>query len=175
MNISKFEALGIGVSIIAMSVALFVMRTENIDTNIAAGTEQQAAVVTTADENRDQARANAIVEASDGSQVTRLIIDDISIGSGAEVAVGDTVTVNYIGTLQNGEQFANTYLSGEPFTFRVGDQQVIDGWNEGVVGMREGGERIIVVPPELAYGRSGSGIIPGNATLVFALELESVE
>jgi len=103
-----------------------------------------------------------------------LIIDDVIIGTGAPVEEGDTLAVHYIGRLQNGQEFDNSYKKGVPFTFEVGEGKVIAGWEQGVIGMKEGGQRILVIPSELAYGRGGFGPIPPNAVLVFSIELISV-
>ena len=77
--------------------------------------------------------------------------------------------------MQNGEQFANTYQAGEPFQFTLQQSQMIEGFTRGVEGMQVGGQRIVVVPPALGYGREGEGVIPGGATLVFAIELLEIE
>jgi len=97
--------------------------------------------------------------------------EDIVVGSGAPAAAGDNLTVHYIGTLENGQVFDNSYARGEPFTFVLGAGRVIRGWDLGVVGMRVGGKRRLIIPPELAYGSQGSGSIPPNATLNFEVEL----
>ena len=179
MNISKFEAIGIGASIVAMVLALFLMRMQSslfAENDAVVRDTLQASVVVSDDTTQDAALADAIVEASGGAgQIERLIIDDVIEGTGEPVAVGDTVTVHYIGTLQNGQQFDNSYTKGEPFSFKVGDEKVIRGWEEGVIGMKAGGQRILVVPPALAYGSKGYGPIPSDATLVFAVELLTVE
>jgi FKBP-type peptidyl-prolyl cis-trans isomerase len=178
MNISKFEAAGIGLSVVAMVLALFLMRMETsvFSPGNTEDTSQQASVVVAEDTENSAALADAIVEASgDEGHVTRLIIDDVVMGTGDAVKDGDTVTVDYIGTLQNGQQFDNSYAKGEPLTFKVGGGKVIKGWEQGVVGMKAGGQRILVVPPELAYGAKGYGPIPPNATLVFAIELRAIK
>lgn len=94
-------------------------------------------------------------------------IQDLTIGTGATVATGDTASVRYVGTLTNG-----TVFDSGTFTFRVGAGQVIRGWDQGVPGMRIGGRRRLTIPPSLAYGSQGSPPrIPGNATLIFEIEL----
>ncbi len=179
MNVSKFEAAGIGLSIALMALALFLVRMEGSIFNpeepaVSAAETPTVVVADTADQSA--ALANAILEASgDTDSVERLIIDDVTIGTGDAVTEGDTVTVHYVGTLQNGQQFDNSYTKGEPFTFTVGAARVISGWEQGVIGMQEGGTRILVVPPELGYGADGYGPIPANATLVFAVELLSIK
>lgn len=177
INISKFEAFGIGGSIVAMVLALFLLRLDAavFTSEGAAADDQEAAVVVASDAPNSAALADAIVDASRGGSLDRLIIDDIVVGDGEIVEEGDTVAVRYIGTLQNGQQFDNNYLQEAPFEFTVGDGRVIKGWERGVVGMKEGGQRILVVPPELGYGKEGYGPIPGGATLVFAVELIEVK
>lgn len=99
---------------------------------------------------------------SDGT----LGIEDLTVGTGATVVTGDTVTVTYVGTLTNGTQF-----DAGTFTFRVGAGTVIKGWDQGLVGMRVGGKRRLTVPPNLGYGSQGSGPIPANSTLKFDIVL----
>ena len=108
-------------------------------------------------------------------QITKLIMEDSKIGEGKEVVKGSRVTVHYVGALQSGEQFDNSYAKGEPYTFTVGGDTVIKGWDLGLIGMKEGGERVLVVPPQLAYGDREVEKIPKNATLLFAIELIKVE
>jgi FKBP-type peptidyl-prolyl cis-trans isomerase FkpA len=108
---------------------------------------------------------------------------DLRIGTGAEALTGRFVTVNYTGWLyaagvpeNKGTQFDSSLSPGrQPFSFTLGRGQVIAGWDQGVVGMRVGGQRRLVIPPNLAYGSSGSGPIPPNATLVFDIELLAVQ
>ena len=103
-----------------------------------------------------------------------LRITDLVIGSGAEAVAGQTVSVNYRGTLLTGKEFDSSYGRG-PFAFPLGGGRVIKGWDEGVAGMKVGGKRRLVIPPDLAYGERGAGgVIPPNATLVFEVELLQV-
>jgi peptidylprolyl isomerase len=119
--------------------------------------------------------AGALEEASDNrGNLRSMVIDDIKIGTGEEVKNGDTVSVHYIGTLQDGTEFDNSRKRGAPIEFEVGAGRVIQGWEEGLIGMKVGGERVLVIPPEMAYGEAGVGPIPPNATLVFALELMAI-
>ncbi len=99
---------------------------------------------------------------------------DLEVGAGDEAVVGATVKVQYEGWLTNGTLFDTSRDTGLPFSFQLGAGFVIQGWDEGVVGMRVGGIRKLVIPPGLAYGQSGRGSIPGNATLVFDVELEEI-
>ena len=105
-----------------------------------------------------------------------LIIQDEVVGTGAEAAAGKTVTVNYVGTLTDGTKFDSSYDRNQPFSFVLGAGQVIPGWDEGVSGMKVGGKRKLTIPPSLGYGAQGvPGAIPGNATLIFEVELLSVQ
>ena len=103
-----------------------------------------------------------------------LQITDLVVGEGAEAIAGQTVSVNYRGTLQNGKEFDSSYGRG-PFSFPLGAGRVIKGWDEGVAGMKVGGKRQLVIPPDLAYGSRGAGgVIPPDATLLFEVELLGV-
>ena len=103
-----------------------------------------------------------------------LVIEDIVVGTGATAATGDTLTVHYVGRLQNGSQFESSYDLNRPYTFRVGAGQVIAGWDQGIPGMKVGGKRRLTIPPSLAYGNQQVGSIPPNSTLVFDVELLSI-
>ena len=103
-----------------------------------------------------------------------LQITDLVVGECAEATPGQTVSVNYRGTLQNGKEFDSSYGRG-PFSFPLGAGRVIKGWDEGVAGMKVGGKRQLVIPPDLAYGSRGAGgVIPPDATLLFDVELLGV-
>jgi FKBP-type peptidyl-prolyl cis-trans isomerase FkpA len=98
---------------------------------------------------------------------------DIKVGDGPEAKAGQTVTVNYTGWLTDGKKFDSS-IGREPFTFKLGQGQVIKGWDDGVAGMKVGGKRVLVIPPDLGYGAQGAGPIPPNSTLVFQVELLNV-
>lgn len=96
-------------------------------------------------------------------------------GKGKAAARGKTVSVHYIGRLENGKEFDNSYKRGQPIQFTLGVGQVIAGWDEGIALMKEGGEATLIIPPNLGYGSSGAGnVIPPNATLIFDVELVQV-
>jgi FKBP-type peptidyl-prolyl cis-trans isomerase FkpA len=105
-----------------------------------------------------------------------LVIEDLECGNGEEAERGDLVTVHYTGTLENGKKFGSSLDSGEPFELRLGAGMVIQGWEEGLPGMRVGGTRKLTIPPELGYGEAGQPPdIPPNSTLVFEIELLEVQ
>jgi peptidylprolyl isomerase len=108
-----------------------------------------------------------------GPAPTKLVSKDLITGTGKEAKSGDTVTVNYIGVLyKGGKEFDASWKRKEPFQFKLGEGQVIKGWDQGVVGMKVGGRRELIIPSELAYGKTGSPpAIPGNAPLVFVIDL----
>ncbi len=109
-------------------------------------------------------------------QITKLEITDEREGTGSAVKAGDTVEVNYLGTLLNGTKFDSSYDRNETFDFTVGGGQVIQGWDEGLVGMKVGGKRILVIPSDMAYGpRGAGGIIGPNTPLKFEIELVSIK
>jgi len=107
----------------------------------------------------------------------QLQITDEVVGTGAEAAAGDSVTVQYVGSLTNGTVFdASANRGATGFTFALGAGQVIKGWDQGIVGMKEGGKRKLVIPATLAYGDQAIGnVIPANSTLVFEVELLKVQ
>lgn len=106
----------------------------------------------------------------------KLIVEEIKIGTGAEAKAGNTVSVNYLGTLTNGTKFDSSYDRGQPFSFVLGTGHVIPGWDQGVASMKVGGKRKLTIPPSLAYGATGvPGAIPPNATLIFEVELLGVK
>ena len=106
---------------------------------------------------------------------TSLIIEDLSVGEGAEAVAGKHVTVHYTGWLTDGTKFDSSLDRNDPFDFPLGRGHVIRGWDEGVAGMKVGGKRKLTIPPEMGYGARGAGgVIPPNATLVFEVELLGV-
>jgi peptidylprolyl isomerase len=111
-----------------------------------------------------------------GSPPTKLDIEDVVEGKGKAAKKGDTVSVQYVGVaFSTGEEFDASWNGGEPFEFKLGEGAVIQGWDEGVAGMKEGGRRKLTIPADLAYGPQGSPPAIGpNETLVFVVDLEKV-
>ena len=103
-----------------------------------------------------------------------VIINDVLVGQGVEVETGQLVSVHYILSLSDGTIVQNSKDFGEPFKFTLGAGEVIPGWELGFAGMKVGGVRTIVIPPELAYGANQAGPIPPNSTLIFTIELVEV-
>ena len=111
-----------------------------------------------------------------GPAPSKLETKELIAGTGAEAKAGDTVTVNYVGVLYSGgKEFNASWETKEPFSFTLGEGQVIKGWDEGIPGMKVGGRRELIIPAELAYGKAGSPPkIPPNEALVFVVDLLSV-
>ncbi|HUO75822.1 MAG TPA: FKBP-type peptidyl-prolyl cis-trans isomerase [Candidatus Paceibacterota bacterium] len=117
------------------------------------------------------AAASAVKTLSDGLQY-----QDVTVGTGAVATAGKTVSVNYTGWLTDGTKFDSSLDRGTPFQFELGAGMVIKGWDEGVAGMKVGGERKLIIPASLGYGAAGAGgVIPPNATLVFDVQLLGVQ
>ena len=107
---------------------------------------------------------------------SQLRIEDLSTGTGPEAKVGDRVSVHYTGWLADGVKFDSSRDRNQPFEFILGQGNVIEGWDKGVVGMKVGGKRKLVIPPQMAYGERGAGgIILPNAVLTFEVELLAVQ
>lgn len=106
---------------------------------------------------------------------TGVRVDNLVTGQGAIAEKGDTITVNYIGTLTDGKVFDSSIDRKQPFTFQLGVGQVIKGWDEGVLGMRVGGKRRLTIGPDYAYGNQAVGTIPPNSTLIFEVDLLDVQ
>ncbi len=119
---------------------------------------------------------NMTVNTKKMADVTELKIEDLKIGTGDEAVSGKEITVNYTGTLTDGTKFDSSLNPGRtPFEFTLGAGQVIEGWDKGFAGMKVGGKRILTIPSSMGYGPQGTGPIPGNATLIFEVELLGVK
>jgi FKBP-type peptidyl-prolyl cis-trans isomerase len=178
MTLHKVETIGILLCVGVMSLALFLLRTNDLGTILSSvNTDSQLAAIATPQEGSDTADLEQQLRGAinNKGEITKMVIDDVVAGVGNEVKAGDTVSVHYIGTLQNGQQFDNSHTRGEAFTFTVGEGMVIKGWDEGLLGMKVGGQRLLVIPPDMAYGANAIGPIPANSTLLFSIELIEIK
>ncbi|MBI4884938.1 MAG: FKBP-type peptidyl-prolyl cis-trans isomerase [Actinobacteria bacterium] len=118
-----------------------------------------------------------IITIPDGAPPSELQIDDETVGDGDEATIGKRVVVHYAGVAwSNCEEFDASWNRGDPFDFRLGAREVIEGWDRGVKGMRVGGRRRLTIPPDLGYGNRGAGgVIKGGETLVFVVDLLAVK
>jgi peptidylprolyl isomerase len=139
-----------------------------------ATTKTEPAARATYEISRDRSIKPAIPKPT-GDPPTQLVTQDIVKGKGAGAKAGDAVTVDYVGVSHStGEQFDASWDSGTPFTFQLGAGGVISGWDQGVVGMKKGGRRLLVIPPDLAYGAEGRPGIAPNETLHFVIDLKKI-
>jgi FKBP-type peptidyl-prolyl cis-trans isomerase FkpA len=123
------------------------------------------------DEKKDEKKEGKVVTTKSG-----LKYEDLKEGQGPEAKKGDSVTVHYTGWLKNGKKFDSSLDRNQPFSFKLGAGRVIKGWDEGVAGMKAGGKRKLIIPPNLGYGDRGAGnVIPPNAELTFEVELLKIQ
>ncbi|HJV65129.1 MAG TPA: FKBP-type peptidyl-prolyl cis-trans isomerase [Geomonas sp.] len=131
----------------------------------------QKEVAPTPDKAAESSAITGAVKTPSGLSYT-----DIVVGTGDSPTSGKNVAVHYTGWLTDGTKFDSSVDRGQAFSFRIGAGQVIPGWDEGVMTMKVGGKRKLIIPPQLGYGSAGAGgVIPPNATLIFEVELLSVE
>lgn len=179
--INRFEFVGISISVAFMALALYLVQlnqsfSEGAQVAQVVAAPTSAIVVVDESGPQRQAQADALIKAADSrGNLTKMVIDDIVIGTGEPIESGATAVVHYAGRLENGTEFDSSFNRNEPFSFKLGAGQVIKGWDEGIVGMKVGGERILVIPPEMAYGQKGIGPIPPNATLIFSVKLLEIK
>ena len=160
----KIFFLGI-LAIIILGIAGFVLSLDKTPT-VTEVTDSQA---TKQEVNNNQ------TEQKENMEVTELQIIDTVVGEGKEAILGKVVSVHYTGTLVDGTNFDSSVDRGTPFQFTLGAGQVIKGWDQGVLGMKVGGKRTLIIPSDLAYGPAGRpGTIPPSATLIFDIELLDV-
>ena len=125
--------------------------------------------------NNDNLSEGNLIESVNNNQNNMLKIDIIVEGSGVESKAGDNLTVHYTGMLEDGTKFDSSVDRGTPFSFTLGIGQVIEGWEKGMEGMKVGEKRKLTIQPEYGYGARGvPGVIPGNAVLIFEVELLAI-
>jgi FKBP-type peptidyl-prolyl cis-trans isomerase len=171
MNTKTIFALTLVIIFLGVAVFVFYKKSNSVGDGSKTGLNPTASVTplptpTPTPEN------NKIIQMENG-----LKIEDLKIGTGTEAKAGDTISVNYVGSLENGTVFDASEKHGGPATFQIGVGQLIKGWDIGIPGMKVGGKRKLVVPPSLGYGSQnvGNGLIPPNSTLTFEVELVSVQ
>jgi peptidylprolyl isomerase len=170
--------------IIAASLALFVAGCGG-DSDSSSGESTASGESASAESNTESAAAEKAAAEKTKPKVTvpkgappkELETKDLEEGTGAEAKAGDEVTVQYVGVnYKNGKEFDSSWSRSEPFPFVLGSASVIPGWEQGVTGMKVGGRRELIIPPELAYGEAGSPPAIGpNETLVFVIDLLAVK
>lgn len=166
MNTVTPVGVAVGLAVVVALAFLF------FGSGIFAPFSQPAPVATTT----DAVTAQAVMQDQSANQNSdSLQITDTTVGTGAVAEAGDTVTVDYVGTLTDGTVFDASKNHGQPFTFTLGAGQVIQGWDQGVAGMKVGGVRTLVIPAALGYGAQAVGPIPANSTLVFQVTLLDVK
>lgn len=125
--------------------------------------------------SQDTSNTDSMTDQNTNS-TAELQINDLVVGTGAEAKKGDTLVVHYTGTLEDGTKFDSSVDRGEPFEFVIGQGYVIEGWEQGMLGMKVGGKRTLIIPSDMAYGDNGiPGAIPGGATLIFDVELIEIK
>jgi peptidylprolyl isomerase len=131
---------------------------------------------TSADAPAESINKKPVVEVPSGPPPKQLETIDLIEGTGKEAKAGDNITVQYVLVdYKSGKEIEASWDRGEPLAFTLGTGQVIPGWDQGVEGMKVGGRRELIIPPQLAYGPSGAGPIKPNSTLIFVVDLLSVE
>ncbi len=136
------------------------------------GTSDKPTVEVISDNNQVTVKE---VEVNNTNNMEILKKEDLVVGTGAEAKNGDVISVHYVGTLLDGTKFDSSRDRGTPFEFALGAGKVIQGWDQGVLGMKVGGKRKLTIPPSLGYGSFAQGKIPANSTLVFEVELLGVK
>lgn len=165
-----------GLLIIAVCAALAAAGCGDDDSDSTSETTESTAATTQTQPGQVDTSTKPVVEVPEGEPSGTLEVNDIVVGDGPEAKQGDLVSVQYVGVdYESGEEFDASWDRGEPFQFQLGAGQVIPGWDQGVAGMRVGGRRELIIPPDQAYGPAGSPPAIGpNATLVFVIDLLDV-
>jgi peptidylprolyl isomerase len=177
--LNRNETIGIIGSVLIMVAVLFFLGTRSQGNPPKEATTTHTTgtvVVNSASSSGQSSLSDALTQAGTlQGNLTKLIINDVKVGTGQAVKEGDSVTVNYIGVTRDGVQFDSSYSRGTPYSFTVGAGKVIQGWEKGLVGMKVGGERILIIPPDMGYGNRQVGPIKPNSILIFAVQLVSID
>jgi FKBP-type peptidyl-prolyl cis-trans isomerase len=161
MNFSKQEWVTLGVGIIVIIGVILLLKTGPVST-----TQQKQIAMS---------QLSTGVKGENISKDPRIQIIEVQKGTGTEAVNGKTVYVHYTGTFTDGKKFDSSLDRGQPLPFVLGSGNVIKGWDMGILGMKVGGKRHLVISPELAYGSQANGPIPANSTLIFDVELMDVK
>lgn len=161
--------------IVAVCAGLLVAGCGSDDDSSTESTGSESTATATTESSAEKTKPTVTVPK--GAPPKKLEIEELEKGSGAEAKSGDEVTVQYLGVnYKNGKEFDSSWSRNEPFSFTLGVGEVIPGWDKGVAGMKEGGRRELIIPPELAYGEAGAPPAIGpNETLVFVIDLLEVK
>jgi peptidylprolyl isomerase len=145
------------------------------DTASSSPTTEEPAGDTTSESSEQKTKPKVTVPK--GAAPKKLVENDLEAGTGATAKAGDEVTVQYVGVgYKSGSEFDSSWSRSEPFTFNLGAGEVIPGWDEGIQGMKVGGRRELIIPPDLAYGPAGAPPAIGpNEALIFVVDLEAVK
>jgi FKBP-type peptidyl-prolyl cis-trans isomerase len=162
-----FVITGLGVGVVA-----FWQATHQPKDNTAQQQQANACTIQTVTSSAVFPKPQVYKPAGDVSSLQKT---DLQPGTGQEIKPGDCLTVKYYGTLTNGTVFDENYDKPSTLKLKIGEGQVIPGWDEGIPGMKVGGTRRLVIPPSLGYGSQGSGTIPANSTLVFEVKAITIE
>lgn len=167
-TLGKQEKIAIPVAIVGAAILFFGAQIWSLVTG-STPNQQAASYASTGTTTSQQITMQNI------STTKGLEVYDEQTGTGAEAKAGQTVTAHYVGYLTDGTKFDSSVDRGEPFSFTLGAGRVIKGWDMGIVGMKVGGVRRLVISPEFAYGAQAIGPIPANSTLVFEVQLVAVK
>ncbi|MBI4137959.1 MAG: FKBP-type peptidyl-prolyl cis-trans isomerase [Candidatus Sungbacteria bacterium] len=168
----KYVVVFVGVVVLLSGVLYFFLAGEDGEERVRSSANEPQDISLSRTENEKE---DGLVPVKQLRDSTGLVIEDVKTGGGREAKTGDTVSVHYVGTLADGKKFDSSRDRGEPFSFTIGQGFVIQGWEQGIPGMRVGGMRKLVIPPDLAYGERAVGTIPPNSTLFFEVELLDVQ